>query len=429
MLNRFITCLLVCAWLAGCAEDPFSIGNGPGGSLATNLDTVALAQDSLFQRELPLISASQLWVGQLNDYRVKTRLLLQFFDFDTTAPWLESDTLTLDSARLMLRHRLNDLGTFQEEHHSTLNLHWVNLDCDSCHDFNQLVYSHLYSTLDTAQEVPRFTTLDQLQLQGVNKVMDSKSEDTLTATLLPLTWFFNDTTGAWRTTVNLMLEMEHPVSGRVRGYMHSFNAREGSEADWPQILFFYHDDTGDTDTLTKLVNYDTYVLHDDAQPAADDLLLSVGDSWQFALRFEDVEYYWEEGQPTEQLHSLTGETIHSAQIHLYPKHATTETNWRFGESASVQVWDVLTWDDSGEMSIDTLVAQTSFTEGTGWERAEVNVTQLVNRWLTRDDYHGVLMRISQASTNLNPARLVYYGMADTTGRQPQLWIYRSEAPF
>jgi hypothetical protein len=176
------------------------------------------------------------------------------------------------------------------------------------------------------------------------------------------------------------------------------------------------------------VRYDTYLLRDNAVPEAGELFISAGDAWQFALQFDDLGFHWEDGVRTDEEHSLITETIHSAKIKLNVKQSG-ETPWRFGGFASTQVWDLLSWDADGGMEIDTLVAQTSFTAGAGESFVEVNVTRLVNRWLTREDYAGVVMRVSQAGDNLNPARMVYYGLGDSTGTFPELWIYRSESPF
>ena len=426
MTKRLFTCLIACVWLSGCAEDPVSIGAGPGGTLANHLDIIPLVADTLFQEEIPLIAASQLWVGQLNEFAVTTRLLLQFFEFDTTAPWLAADTLTLDSVRLVLSHRVDGWGSFQTESHSRFKLHRVALECDNCGNLTEVVHSHLYAE----DETPLFTTLDTLILTDVIPPnAEDDSLNALTTAVLPLEWLFDFDSSmvVFRDTVNLLLEMDYQFeSDTTSGYLHTFNAKDGSDESWPRLEFHYHSDTENQSTLTQFVRYDTYLLQDNAIPADDELFVSVGDAWQFALRFEGIEYNWEDGVCTEELHSLATTTVHSAQIRLYPNQYTT--HWRFN-NASTQVWDVLTWNDAGELVVDTLVAQTSYTEGIGDSRIDINVTHLINRWLTREDYLGVLMRVSQASTNLNPARMVYHGFADTTGLQPELWIYRSSSPF
>jgi hypothetical protein len=420
MTKRLLYYLIITSWLVGCAEDPVSIGSGPGGTTASHLDIIPVAADSLFKDEIPLVGATQLWVGQLNDYAVSTRLMLQFFGLDTTAAWIENDTLTLDSIGLVLSHRTDGLGTFFEEAHAQLKLRRTDLDCESCGDITQLVYSHLFDT----DEVPLFTTIDSLLIPDVGSL------DTLTRALLPLDWFFENDTSVFRDTVSLLLEMdyqfEHDSTGG--GFMHTFNAKDVDESSWPRLEFFYHSDTGIADTLIQYVRYDTYLLRDNAVPEAGELFISAGDAWQFALQFDDLGFHWEDGVRTDEEHSLITETIHSAKIKLNVKQSG-ETPWRFGGFASTQVWDLLSWDADGGMEIDTLVAQTSFTAGAGESFVEVNVTRLVNRWLTREDYAGVVMRVSQAGDNLNPARMVYYGLGDSTGTFPELWIYRSESPF
>ena len=421
MTKRLLACLTLAIWVAGCAEDPVSIGSGPGGTPADHLDIIPLMADTLFQEEIPLVGASQLWVGQHNDFAVNARLLLQFFEFDATAPWVDNDTLTLDSVSLVLSHRTDGLGSFQVEAHSQLRLQWVELECGSCSDLARVVNSSLYDEND----LPLFTTHDTLIISDV--IPDTAH--TLTTAQLPLDWLFESETNMFRDTVNLLLEMEYyPELDTTSGYLHTFNAKDVDEDDWPRMLFFYHSDMGETDTLVQYVRYDTYLLEDNAVPGEGDLFISVGDAWQFALRFEDIDYHWEDEGRTDTEHSLATETVHSAQIHLYPQ-STTITPWRFGEAASTQVWDLLAWDADGNLEIDTLIAQTSYTEGADFQRVDINVTQLVNRWLTREDYLGVLMRVSQAGSNLNPVRMVYHSITDTTGKQPELWIYRSESPF
>jgi len=427
MTKRLFYCLIIISWLVGCAEDPVSIGSGPGGSTASHLDAIPVAADTLYKEEIPLVGANQLWVGVRNDYAITARAMLQFFELDSTAAWFDNDTLTLDSIGLMLSHRNDGLGNYDPEAHSQLRLRNTDLNCDNCSDLTQLVYSHLYD----ADDVPLFTTIDSLLIPDVS------SNDTLTRTLLPLEWLLEDDNTAFQDTVNLLLELdyqleEHDSSGlgflHTNGFLHTFNAKVDDVGSWPRLEFYYHSDTGIADTLIEYVRYDTYLLRDDAVPDVSDLFISVGDAWQFALRFEDIESHWEDGVRTDEEHSLITETIHSAKIRLFPK--TTNTAWDFGGFASTQVWDLLSWDADGVMEIDTLIAQTSFTQASeGAYSVDVNVTRLVNRWLTRDDYVGVVMRISQSGENLNPARMVYHGLSDTTGLAPELWIYRSESPF
>ncbi len=422
MTKRLLYYLIITSWLVGCAEDPVSIGSGPGGTTASHLDVIPAAADTLYKEEIPLVGATQLWVGLRNDYAITARLVLQFFELDATAPWLSSDTLTLDSISLMLGHRVDGLGPYQAEAHSQLRLHRADLNCGNCSDITQLVYSHLYDEND----FPLFTTSDSLLIPDVS------STDTLTRSLLPLDWFFeylNTDSTAFRDTVNLLLEADYQLENDTtgNGYLHTFNAKDVDESSWPRLEFFYHSDTGVEDTLVQYVRYDTYLLQDNAVPEEGDLLISAGDAWQFALQFEGLEYHWEDGVRTDMEHSLITETIHSAQIRIFPK---VETPWDFGSFASTQVWDMLTWDDDGVMEIDTLVAQTSFTQASEGEYfVDINVTRLVNRWLTREDYVGVVMRISQAGDNLNPLRNVYHGLADSTDTAPELLIYRSESPF
>jgi hypothetical protein len=421
MTKHLLYCLIAISWLIGCSEDPVSIGSGPGGSTASNLDIIPAAADSLYKEEIPLIGANQLWVGQLNDYAVSTRLMLQFFELDTTAAWLVSDTLTLDSISLVLSHRTDGLGQFFEGAHAQLKLRDTDLNCENCSNFTELVYSHLYD-VDNA---PLFVTMDSLLIPNVN------STDTLTRTLLPFEWFFENDNTVFQDTVSLLLEMDYQSDqdSTGDGFMHTFNAKDTDVSSWPRLEFFYHSDTGIADTLVEYVRYDTYLLRDYAVPEAGDLFVSAGDAWQFALQFNDLEYRWEDGVRTDELHSIVTETIHSAQIRLFPKSFPAETAWRYGGFASTQVWDLLSWDAEGTIEIDTLIAQTSFTEGAGEFFVDINVTRLVNRWITREDYTGVVMRVSQANDNLNPVRMVYHGLADTTGLSPELFIYRSESPF